>query len=94
MSPDAVGWCPLVSLTPTSNPNPDPHLAGEQQSVGSTGRERMGLPTLQTHQDPILLLPRLWFEVADQTLPSHNGMLVLSTLNGQRLLINHMQVIL
>jgi hypothetical protein len=54
----------------------------------------MGLPTLQTHQDPILLLPRLWFEVADQTLPSHNGMLVLSTLNGQRLLINHMQVIL
>jgi hypothetical protein len=28
----------------------------------------MGSPTLQTHQYPILLLPWLWFEVADQTL--------------------------
>jgi hypothetical protein len=26
-----------------------------------TGRERMGSPTLQTLQDPILLLPRLSF---------------------------------
>jgi hypothetical protein len=25
-------------------------------------------PTLQRHQDPILLLPWLWFEVADQPL--------------------------
>jgi hypothetical protein len=28
-----------------------------------TGCEKMGSPTLQTHQDPILLLPWLWFEV-------------------------------
>jgi hypothetical protein len=28
----------------------------------------MGSPTLQTHQYPILLLPWLWFEMADQTL--------------------------
>jgi hypothetical protein len=28
----------------------------------------MGSLTLQTHQDPILLLPWLWFEGADQTL--------------------------
>ena len=33
-----------------------------------TGREKMGSPTLQTHQYLILLLPWLWFEVADQTL--------------------------
>jgi hypothetical protein len=29
----------------------------------------MGSPTLQTHQDPILM-PWLWFEVADQPWPS------------------------
>ena len=34
----------------------------------SLPRERKGSPTLQTHQDPILLLPWLWFEESDQTL--------------------------
>jgi hypothetical protein len=30
--------------------------------------EKIGSPTLQTHQYPILLLPWLWVEAADQTL--------------------------
>ena len=34
-----------------------------------TGREKMGSPTLRTHQDPILLLPWLCFEGADQPWP-------------------------
>jgi hypothetical protein len=33
-----------------------------------TGRERMGSPTLQTLQDPILRTPWVFFRVAFQTL--------------------------
>ena len=33
-----------------------------------TGREKVGSPTLHTHQDPILLLPCACFELAFQTL--------------------------
>ena len=64
-----MGWCISLCADPNSNPDANPHLAGEQQSVATPpGREKMGSPTLQTHQYPILLLPWLWFEVADQTL--------------------------
>ena len=51
-----------VSLRPdpTSNPDANPHLAGELFSMATPpGREKMGSPTLQTHQYPILLLPWL-----------------------------------
>ena len=76
VSRDAVGWCerhPLSSLRPdpNSNPNANPHLELESSRVSPphTGREKMGSPTLQTHHDPILLLPWLWFEEADQPWP-------------------------
>jgi hypothetical protein len=64
VSRDAVGWCeryPLISLRPDPNSNPDanPHLAGAE-CRHPTGREKMGSPSLQTHQYPILLLPWLW----------------------------------
>jgi hypothetical protein len=54
---------------PNSNPDANPHLAGESGRVSPPhGREEMGSPTLRTHQDPILLLPWLCFEV-DQPWP-------------------------
>jgi hypothetical protein len=67
VSCDAMGWCERypVSLRPDPNSNPDanPHLAGAAECRHPTGREKVGSLTLQTHQDPILLLPCLWFEV-------------------------------
>jgi hypothetical protein len=67
VSRDAMGWCErhlLVSLRPDPNPDANPHLELErQQSVATPpGREKTRSPTLQTHQDPILLQPWLWFE--------------------------------
>ena len=52
-----------------------------EQCRHPTGREKMGSPTLQTHQDPILLLPWLWFEGGPNPDLVTGGMLVLSTLD-------------
>ena len=61
-------WGPLSIASSVRAPP-----SGEQQSVATPGREKIGSPTLQPQQDPILLLPWLCFEVADQTLTlTHN----------------------
>ena len=75
-----MGWCEEASLTLTLTPTPTLTLM-ESSRRHPTGRERMVSPTLQRHQDPILLLPWL-FEVADQslTLAIYPGALLVSLL--------------
>jgi hypothetical protein len=65
--PHVMGWCERYPWVPCC---PDPHLAcwRAAECRHPTGREKMGSPTLQTLQDPILLLA-LALEAADQTQP-------------------------
>jgi hypothetical protein len=76
----------LLRPDPNSNPDANPHLELESSRVSPphTGREKVGSPTLQAHQD-IIVLPWLWFEVADQPWP---GGCCCKLLQGARALLN------